>query len=243
MEIAAAIGADPSTASFTFDDVRWSVAQPYGLTRGSRVRIITDDPLGGGQVQTICFEGVVTAIGRSFSGGDDGGGAFERLLLTAADYRWLMSRTSFVLGRFVRSVDDYTDGDLTKSPLANSATYLTGRDVVFNADGRPDRDPVDLTLNNHPQATGFVGAMPLFYPPSRPGAAYWTIRAMLRYVLNPFFNRSRPLTAFLDPLPSIAAGLKLYALDPAVCFDLDTVINAVALPAGRSEERRVGKEC
>ena len=232
LEIACAVGREPSTVSFTFDDQRWSVTAPYSLTRGSRVRIVTDDTLGGGEVQTIVFVGFVTTIHRAFSGGDDKGGAFERLVLHAADHRWLMARTSILRGIFVRSVDDYTGGDLAASPIANSATYLAARPLVFNADGRPDKDPVDLVLNNHPQAAGFVGAVPIHCPPSTSGAEYWTLRDMLRAVLNPLFNKSRTYTAFLDPAASIATGLKLHSLDPAQCADLDTVLHAVSLPAG-----------
>ncbi|MCE5186085.1 MAG: hypothetical protein LLF76_08175 [Planctomycetaceae bacterium] len=232
LQVVSSIGAKPSAASFTFENVRWSVAEPYGLQRGTRVSIITDDPIEGQEAQTILFEGVVVNFQRSFAGGDENGsGGFERLIVQCADYRWLLSQTSPIFSMVVRGVDDYDHE--TGMGLTNKCLYLA-RPVIFNKDGRPDCDAHPLIVLNDSRWPGFAGEIPIFCPHTKTDAEFWTIRKMLRHIVSPLHNRSRPVTSFLDPLANIAGGLKLCQLDPSVFPELDTVVHSVAIPTGAS---------
>lgn len=63
--------------------------------------------------------------------------------MICADHRWLLQRTTVAYGQFVRGPDDYDDyGTDTQTAKADGYTCMTGRRLIFNADGEPNKDPV-----------------------------------------------------------------------------------------------------
>lgn len=223
-EVTISAGSRPSTAEFVFPDLRWNTANPYNLYRGAEVVVITDDGIG---TETILFWGFITNFGRSFGGGNQDGDAAESIRVRCADHRWLLAKTSPIVGIFARSIDDYDIDQQTNTwtPKDNQATLMLGRPVVFNADGRPDCDPIELTISGSSQYPGFNGTVPIHCRPGALNAQYWTIRRMLRNILSPLYNRPRSLTAFIDPP-------LMDQLHPDIFPDLDTVVHGLALPAG-----------
>lgn len=194
------IGAKPNEATLLFADLRWHLT--YNLQPGDRVRIQTD-------AMTVIFDGFLTSRRMGFSGGvgADGSGAWERNALLALDYRWMYNSTSPVYGQIARSPDDFTAfGEPGQTPIDNAATFMSGRRCIFNADGRPNRDPVDLTLSGSLTYPGAAQSMPIFAPagyvaPTSEGdPQYFTLRQMIQYVLSPYYNPYWSLLAVADPL-------------------------------------------
>lgn len=192
------IGAKPNEASILFDSLRWH--ETYDLYPGDRVRILT-----AGLV--VLFEGFITSSRCGFSGGGISGGGFERNTCLCLDYRWLLNSTSPVYGQIARSIDDYTDyGTPSQAAIANKATFLSGRRCVFNEEGKPNRDPVLLTLSSHSSYPGAAQDMPIFAPPAHKASPagtdsqYWTARQMIEYVLSPYYNQYWTYFSIPDPL-------------------------------------------
>jgi hypothetical protein len=80
--------------------------------------------------------GLCHRLSSILHGGDGYHPASEEVAVECRDFRWLLAATSPVFGQFARSVDQAS---------ANQGTFFSGRTLVFNADGKPDKDPVELT--------------------------------------------------------------------------------------------------
>jgi len=169
----------PSTAVIWFTKYRWNI-NPIFARRGNLVRIRTDEPLSADR--SILFQGFIVSRQTSFSGGSDTGMSHERNVIVCCDYRWLLNVTSPVVGQFARSRDDYyLYGTYYQYPKDNNYTFLSGRRVVFNEKGLPNKDPAPLILTNYDIE------MPVFIDSD--SADHWTARDMLNYCLSPLYNR------------------------------------------------------
>lgn len=169
-------GGKPSVAIIWFPELRWE--QTFNLLWGDMIRIRTDEPDLAGR--TIIFSGFITNFLSDFSGGTDQSKAFERNAILCQDYRWLLSITSPIYGQLARGPDDYANyGTDNQYPINDSYTFLSGRRAIFNADGKPNCDPVLLKLG--------VYEVPLFADPDI--AIPWNARDMLSYVLSPLYNQ------------------------------------------------------
>jgi len=157
----------PSVATIWFPELRWQ--QSYNIATGDMIRIRTDEPGSGSW--TVLFEGFVTNFMSDFSGGSDQSPGFERQAIVICDYRWLLSTTSPIFGQFARTADD----------TSSTATWLSGRRAIFNADGRPNCDATFVTYSGY-------GDIPVFADPDV--AIPWTAYDMLTYVLGPYCNSS-----------------------------------------------------
>jgi hypothetical protein len=179
--------ARPSVATIWFPELGWH--ETPGLFWGDMIRIRTDEP--DIVNRTISFVGFLTAYLSDFSGGTEKkASAYERNAIVCSSYRWLLSRTSPVYGRWVRGPDDYTDyGGPSQTPLASQCIFASGRRTIFNENGLPNRDSAFL-----------VGAdrnIPIFANPDT--AVPWTARDMLAYIMAPFHNRSNRYWQLSDP--------------------------------------------
>jgi len=165
-------GGRPSLATVWFPDLRWDA--PTGLAYGDMLRIRYG--------WTIIFCGFITTRMSDFSGGSEqAGSAYERNAIVCQDHRWLLGATCPVFGQLARGADDYSGYAQygTQYPL-NSYVWLTGCRAIFNADGKPNRDPEPLNIGNF--------QVPIFADPDIGQA--WTARDMLSYVLSPFYNQA-----------------------------------------------------
>jgi len=188
-------GARSSSAVIWLPDSRWDYRPPL-LAVGSMVRIASAEP--SLSARSVIFQGFVTGYRSGFSGGAAAGPAepfsasHERCGFVLADYRWLLSATSPVFGQAARGPDDYDNfGTGSQSPKSGKYTWLTGRRCIFNAGGRPDRDPEYLSVASP------ACSLPLFTDPDR--GEYWTARDMLYYLLSPFYNRITEYLPIGDP--------------------------------------------
>ena len=202
----------PSTATIWFPDLRWE--QTRSLLCGDAVRIRTNHRTESNR--TVLLSGFVTAYLSDFSGGSEKPKTtFERNAIVVSDHRWLLAATSPVFGQDARGPDDYDDYGLdTQSPIDNSSTYLTGQRAIFNRDGRPNRNPVLLTVLD--SAGVQLCQVPIFANPDQ--AVPWSARDMVRYLLAPTLNN-----AAYKYLP-IDDPLLLTGLDHS---DFDKVLNHV----------------
>ncbi len=201
----------PSTATIWFPELRWQ--QAYDLLWGDMVRVRTNEPSAA---FTVVFQGFVTSYLSDFSGGTDKNPAFERNAIVCHDYRWLLSISSFIFGQLARGPDDYSGyGTDSQAPIDGSYTWATGRRVIFNADGRPNSDPVLLTGLQGYDPT--PDPLPIFDDTER--AVPWTAREMLCYVLSPFYNKAYQYL----PIPSPG---RLPGLDHT---DWDKVLNNISV--------------
>ncbi len=208
--------AKPSQAIVWFPELRWDA--DTGLKTGDMLRIRTLDP-----VPTISFAGFIAGTRLGFSGGGQGSGGkgpdgFERNVIVALDHRWLLQTTCPVDGRLSRGPDDYTDfGTPSQTPIDDKYTFLSGCRAIFNKDGRPDKDPTDLThYIDAAEATSCD--IPLFANDTV-DADPWTARDMIRYILSPIYNLAIRYLPILDP-----ANIK--GIDHA---DLDNVISHIVV--------------
>lgn len=181
----------PSRALILFNGIRWN--EPLPIDFGWQVRIRTDqpvrpngEPIAGYGARSILFWGFATGYRPSFTGGTNTSPAAEEVAVECRDFRWLMGATSPVFGQFARSVDQAS---------ANSGTFFSGRALVFNADGKPNKDPVDLAGEGDITTAYKYLTMPIFKEGS--DAEYWTCRDMLRYLLTPYLNRASILFPIL----------------------------------------------
>lgn len=200
-------GARPSTAVVTFTLDRWNESN-FGLKKADMIRIRTDD-IDADDI-TVIFQGFITADIEDFSGGTERTKAFENYSVECQDHRWLLGSTSWLYGQVGRGPDDYTDyGTAAQAPIADSWTFLSGRRAIFNADGKPNRDPQLLVLGS-----GY-GSVPIFTEPAN--GEPWTAREMLIYCLSPLFNQAYNYLPISDPE-------QLTGLDHP---DLDKVMNHI----------------
>jgi len=216
-------GAKYNTAIISFPALRWQ--ETYGLYWGDMIRIRTDQPYRAngepynGGLRTILFQGFIVSYHSGFSGGDASGGAYEENAVVCYDYRWLLNTTSAVWGQYARSPDDYLDYGTQNQAAKNTCTFMTGRRTIFNADGRPNRDPVDFVFTAD---SGYPGAasMPIFAP--RKDALPWTAREILRYIFSPLYNRVYNILPIVTPA----------AFTGISGADWDRVINHVIIEGG-----------
>lgn len=192
------IGAKPNEASILFDSLRWH--ETYDLYPGDRVRILTAELV-------VLFEGFITSSRCGFSGGGISGGGFERNTCLCLDYRWMLNSTSPVYGQIARSISDYSDfGTDSQEAIPNRATFFSSHRTTFNESGKPNRDPVLLTLSGHSSYPGAAQDMPIFAPanikqnPESTDVQYWTARQMIEYVLSPYYNQYWTYFSIPDPL-------------------------------------------
>ena len=179
-------GGTPSVATIWFPELRWE--QSSDIIWGDNIRIRTNEQ--SVSARTIIFAGFVTSYLTGFSGGTDQTKTFERNAIVVSSYRWLFLTTCPLYGQLARGPDDYTNyGQENQQAKANSATFLSGQRAIFNADGRPNKDPV--LLQNELCDTS------IFADPDI--AEYWTARDMLRYVLSPTFNLAYQYWPIADP--------------------------------------------
>ncbi len=172
-----------SIATIWFPPLRWH--NNNFIRRGDMVRIRTAQPSPFDR--TVVFQGFVTANLRDFSGGDEKTKAWERCAIVCQDYRWLLSVTSPLFGQVARGPDDFTEyGTEFQAPIDNSFTFLSGRRCIFNANGKPNMDPVELAVQNSSGSS--LGDTPIFATPET--AVPWTARDMIRYILSPIYNKA-----------------------------------------------------
>jgi len=185
----------PSVAVFWFPQYRWPTNLVYHK-HGNMVRIRTTEP--NNNDRSIIFQGFITRRRPSFSGGTESTKAHERFSIVALDFRWLLAVTSPVFGQAARGPDDYYHyGASYQYPKNNSYTFLTGRRTIFNANGKPDKDPILLNY------TAYSQQVPLFADPEN--AVPWTARDMIVYILSPLYNRSYN---YIPIKPSSLPGLE-----------------------------------
>lgn len=190
-------GGRSNEATLLFPTLRWH--EDFDLKAGDLVQITTT-----AATPITVFVGFLTSRRVGFSGGDDSGGGFERNAAVCLDYRWLYNTTSPIFGQVARGVDDYTDfGTPQQSPIVNQATLMSARRTIFNPDGRANRDPVELDISNWEQRPGAAQDVPIFCSVDNAAAAFWTARQMIRYLLNPYYNRNWEVFPIPDPAAMI----------------------------------------
>ncbi len=201
--------ARPSIAVVFFPDLRWHA--DHSLRHGDRIRITTAEARE--EDRTCVFSGFMTNQVSSFAGGSEKDKGHERNAVICADHRWLLQRTTVMYGQLVRGPDDYDDyGTDTQAPKADGYTYMTGRRLIFNADGKPNKDPVYVVYE---EVDDTEYETPIFA--AREGlATAWTVKEMLAYVIN-MHNTADDYFAITDPM-----------IDPIlVDQDMDRVITHV----------------
>lgn len=160
-----------SQAAFSLPLARWS--DNPGFKFGDKIRIVRNDI--DPALRTCVFSGFVVGSRRGYFGGDAKGKSWESLVVQAMDYRWLLGACVPITGQFGRCPDDYIDlGEPDEAVWPGKYSEFTGRDCVFNQEGLPNRDPVDVTID--------LIDYPLFS--GRPNATYWTARQIIRYLLG-----------------------------------------------------------
>jgi hypothetical protein len=230
LDVTHVAGANANTAAVRLSNYRWDET-PYALNKGALVRIRTADG------DTVLFEGVFTQRRPAFSGGAEKGGAFEHNDILCADYRWLLHRTSVITGQIARGMDDYTDfGQAGQAAVTNGARFMTGRRTIFNPGGKPNRDPVALTVSSYPGYTGSDGSYPVFCPPRAAfadgsSAQSWTAGQMMHYIFSFFYNEVwsvfpvNPFAGTLvgitgDDWDTVLSGIVVDGLSPIEAADL-----------------------
>lgn len=184
-------GSKPSVATVWLPTLRWDGFSD--CLAGDMVRIRTDHPDYNNQ--TVVFCGFVTTKLHEFSGGSANTKGYERNAFVCQDFRWLLATTSPLVGQFARGPDDYDNyGTDSQSAKTDSYTYMSGRRAIFNADGRPNRDPTPLSLN---YSGGYSSEIPIFADSAI--GEYWTAKDMLRYVLSSLFNKIYDYLPIYDP--------------------------------------------
>ena len=213
----------PSVATIWFPQLRWE--QSPNLKVGDNIRVRTNQPAK--DERTIVFAGFVTSYLSGFTGGSDSAPGYERNAVVCQSYRWLLAITSPVFGQVARGPDDYTDyGTVDQQPISNSYVFLSGQRVVFNQDGRPNRDPTLCTVED--TAGNEQCEVPIFADPDV--GEYWTARDMIRYLLCRFYNIAYEYWPISDP--NLLAGLDHSDFDKVlghIVADGQNVIDAVVL--------------
>ncbi len=165
-------GAKSNRATIRFNSVRWNEQLP--ITFGWQIRIRTDQV----DDSTILFHGFASGYRPSFAGGNGSSDAREEVAVECRDFRWLLAKTSPCYGQYARGVDDYNG-----STPCNEVTFFSARKLVFNASGKPDKDPTSLTYS----VRGDAFTAPIFADKNR--AEYWMAGEMIGYILNYLYNR------------------------------------------------------
>lgn len=223
-------GARPSTAVVFFPDLRWN--GDHGLRHGDRIRIRTAE--ASEEDRTCVFSGFVVNQVSSFAGGSQKDKGHERNAVICADHRWLLGKTTVAYGQFVRGPDDYefygTDG---QTPKADGYSHMSGRRLIFNADGKPNKDPVYATYE---VAEGVSYDTPIFAARESQAEA-WTVKEMLAYLIN-IHNTANEYYAISDPMTSVILfGDDMgRVLSHVVCDGLDvlTAIDQIVRQVGWS---------
>jgi len=200
-------GSKPSSALIWFPDLRWD-ASP-GLGSSDMVRIRTDEG-------SVLFVGFIVGRKPAFSGGTEQGKAFERNVIHLADHRWLMAASSALHGQYGRSPDDYFNYGLpSQTADPTSCSYFSGRRMTFNENGRPNKDPAELSL--YDSAGVFLCTTYIFADPQMD--EYWTAREMLCHCLSILWNGAYDYFPITNPSA-------LLGLDHS---DFDKVLNHVVV--------------
>ncbi len=223
-------GPKPSMAVVSFPDLRWNA--DHGLRHGDRIRITTAE--ASEEDRTCVFSGFVVNQASSFAGGSAKGKGHERNAVICADHRWLLGKTTVAYGQYVRGPDDYNNyGTDTQSPKADGYTYMTGRRLIFNADGKANKDPV---VAAYEVADGVSYDTPIFAARESQAAA-WTVKEMLAYIIN-IHNTANEYFAISDPMtsPILVDDDMDRVLTHVVCDGLDvlTAIDQIVRQVGWS---------
>jgi len=212
-------GARPSQAVVTFPTLRWHQGE---LNWGDRSRIRTDHP------QTIyqrtIFSGFVTRYRSEFTAStgsaDSPGRSGEQVSILCLDHRWLLAATSPLYGQLARGPDDYDNyGTSSQTAKTDRATFLTGRRIIFNPEGRPNRAPVPLQTHTPGGEDYEIYIFCNPGSPANPAAEYWTAGHMVGYIMSHYYNLA-------------AAWLPVYgpsALTVLEADDWQTVLHNVTL--------------
>jgi hypothetical protein len=166
-------GAAYNTATLLFANTRWD--QPLAVGFGWQIRIRT-----AASPFRVVFMGFAAGYKPSFVGGSQE--PREEVAVECFDFRWFLAKTSPVFGQCARGVDDYESNGTPKL----QARYFTGRPLIFNADGKPNRDPISYTISGS-QAAYKTFTMRLFA--DKNNADFWSARQMLEYLLTNFNNK------------------------------------------------------
>ncbi len=223
-------GAQASIAVVSFPDLRWDA--DHGLRHADRIRITTAE--ADEEDRTCVFSGFITNQVSSFAGGPQKSKGHERNAVICADHRWLLQRTTVAYGQFVRGPDDYDNyGTDTQTAKADGYTYMTGRRLIFNADGKPNRDPVYAAYE---VADGVSYDTPIFAARESQAAA-WTVKEMLAYIIN-VHNTANEYFEITDPMvdPILVDDDMDRVITHVVCDGLDvlTAIDQIVRQVGWS---------
>ena len=223
-------GARPSTAVVSFPDLRWDA--DHGLRHADRIRITTAEARE--EDRTCVFSGFMTNQASSFAGGSKKSKGHERNAVICADHRWLLQRTTLARGQYVRGPEDYDNfGTDTQAPKADGYTYMTGHRLIFNADGKPNKDPV---VAEFAVADGVSYDTPIFAARDSQAEA-WTVKEMLAYLVN-VHNTANDYYEITDPMidPILVDADMDRVLTHVVCDGLDvlTAIDQIVRQVGWS---------
>ncbi|HIJ66816.1 MAG TPA: hypothetical protein HPP51_00835 [Planctomycetes bacterium] len=189
--------ATPSRATILFPDLRWQ--QSYDLIWGDRVLVTTAQRQAADRA--VLFSGFAVRVISGYDGGSGRSKSYEENALLCYDHRWIMSVSSPVYGQVARTADDYNDyGTDSQTPILTSATWLSGRNTIFNAEGRPNRDLVEYTITD---SSGQSSQVPIFGPTD--SAIYWSARDMVIYLLAATSNQADDYFSIANP--AVLTGL------------------------------------
>lgn len=207
----------PSSATILFPTLRWD--EYNGLNKGDMIRIRTFE--ANPSQRTIIFVGFYVTSTLDFGGGNTKS-SYEYNTAFAFDYRWVLSMTSPIDGQMARSPDDYTDyGTDGQLPIGGKFHWMSGRRVIFNADGKADKDPDTLFYTSSP---GTTLSMPLFA--DRDFATDpWTARDMINYCLSPMYNQAFDYIPLGEP--NTIVGLDHQDFDKVL---LHIVVDGLSIP-------------
>ena len=148
-------------------------------------------------VQSIVFVGIVTSKFKQFSGN------YERNAVKCLDIRWLLHTTSPIFGQVARGPDDFEKYGTDEQVIIEGAwTFLSAQRCIFNPDGKPNRDPVDLIITSTDiegmeDKEQMTANIPIFCDPGSGEA--WTAKQMLTYIMSPAYNLIFSHLPIFDP--------------------------------------------
>lgn len=163
------VNSQPSELAFWFPASRWN--DDVGILKGDKIQAVTE-------ADVVIFEGFITKVKREFSGGNEQGGKYERLVYYALDYRWLLGVIERCYGQFSRSRDCFADNDDTLStPLPGCLAFFDGRRCIFNFEGNPNKSPDDYEADDGKK-------YPIFgFDVNKD--EYWLAADMIKFILSP----------------------------------------------------------
>jgi len=224
-------GPKPSTAVVSFPDLRWSA--DHRLRFGDRIRITTAEAKE--EDRTCVFSGFIVNMALSFAGGSQKSKGHERNAVICADHRWLLRTTTVAYGQYVRGPDDYDNyGADDEAPKNGVCTLMTGRRLIFNADGKADKDRVVAAF----EVGGEVSYDTPIFAARKWQAEPWTVKDMLAYIIN-VHNTANDYFAISNPMtnPALVAEEDMdRVLTHVVCDGLDilTAIDQIVRQVGWS---------